>query len=45
MALYLIDNCNFRIGSKKYKELYNSYGVTTLSKHFKFLKIMLKLNL
>ena len=39
MALYLIDNCNFRIGSKKYKELYNSYGVTTLnSKHFKFLK-------
>lgn len=39
IVLYLIDNCNFRVGSKKYKSLYDSYGVTTLnSNHFKFLK-------
>ena len=44
IVLYLIDNCNFRIGSKKYKELYNSYGVTTLnSSHFEFLKNYVKI--
>lgn len=35
LILSLIDKCNFRIGNEKYKELYNSYGVTTLNKeHF-----------
>lgn len=32
IAIYLIDNCNFRVGCDKYKKLYNSYGVTTLNK-------------
>lgn len=37
IILYLIDNCNFRVGCDKYKKLYNTYGVTTLNKsHFKF---------
>jgi len=31
LIIYLIDICNFRIGSDKYKRLYNSYGVTTLN--------------
>ena len=39
LILYLIDKCNFRVGCEKYKELYNSYGVTTLnSSHLKFNK-------
>jgi DNA topoisomerase I len=39
IILYLIDNCNFRVGCEKYKKLYNTYGVTTLNKsHFKFNK-------
>lgn len=39
LVLYLIDNCNFRVGCEKYKKLYNSYGVTTLNKnHFRFSK-------
>jgi len=37
IVLYLIDYCNFRVGSIKYKNLYNTYGVTTLNKDkFKF---------
>ena len=32
LIIYLIDVCNFRVGSDKYKRLYNSYGVTTLNK-------------
>lgn len=37
LIIFLIDKCNFRIGSEKYKKLYNSYGVTTLnSKHIHF---------
>ena len=37
IILYLIDNCNFRVGCEKYKKLYKSYGVTTLNKkHLKF---------
>ena len=37
LVIFLIDRCNFRIGSEKYKKLYNSYGVTTLnSKHIQF---------
>lgn len=32
LVIYLIDVCNFRVGSDKYKRLYNSYGVTTLNK-------------
>jgi DNA topoisomerase I len=32
LVIYLIDNCNFRVGCDKYKKLYNSYGVTTLNK-------------
>jgi len=36
MVLYLVDVCNFRIGSQKYKLLYKTFGVTTLNKsHFK----------
>ena len=36
LVLYLVDTCNFRIGSQKYKLLYKTYGVTTLNKsHFK----------
>ena len=30
VILYLIDKCNFRVGCEKYKDLYNTYGVTTL---------------
>jgi len=32
IVLYLIDNCNFRVGCEKYKKLYNTFGVTTLNK-------------
>ena len=36
LVLYLVDNCQFRIGCQKYKILYKTYGVTTLNKsHFK----------
>ena len=39
LVLYVIDYCNFRVGCEKYKQLYNSYGVTTLNNsHFKFNK-------
>ena len=31
MILFIIDRCNFRVGCEKYKDLYNSYGVTTLN--------------
>jgi DNA topoisomerase-1 len=31
IVLYLIDKCNFRVGSEKYKVLYNSYGATTIN--------------
>lgn len=30
IVLFLMDRCNFRVGSQKYKELYDSSGVTTL---------------
>ena len=34
LILFIIDRCNFRIGNEKYKELYDTYGVSTLnSKH------------
>jgi DNA topoisomerase I len=37
IMLFLIDSCNFRIGSEKYRKLYKTHGVTTLNKnHFKF---------
>ena len=32
IVVFLIDNCNFRVGCEKYKKLYNTYGVTTLDK-------------
>jgi len=32
LILYIIINCKFRIGNKKFKEAYNSYGITTLTK-------------
>ena len=39
VILYLIDRCNFRVGCEKYKDLYNTYGVTTLNNsHIKFNK-------
>lgn len=39
IVIYLIDNCNFRVGCEKYKKLYKSYGVTTLNKkHLTFEK-------
>tara|TARA_Y100000590_G_C15746615_1_gene1022288 strand:- start:3692 stop:4693 length:1002 start_codon:yes stop_codon:yes gene_type:complete len=31
VILFLVDKCNFRVGSEKYKDLYKSYGVTTLN--------------
>tara|TARA_A100001015_G_C15034796_1_gene735485 strand:- start:289 stop:1296 length:1008 start_codon:yes stop_codon:yes gene_type:complete len=31
MVLYLLDVCNFRIGTEEYKRRYNTYGVTTLN--------------
>lgn len=37
LALYLIDNCYFRIGNMDYYHKYKSFGVTTLQKqHVKF---------
>lgn len=30
MVLFLMDRCNFRVGCQKYKELYESFGATTL---------------
>jgi DNA topoisomerase-1 len=30
IVLFLMDRCNFRVGCQKYKELYNSFGATTL---------------
>lgn len=39
IILYIIDRCNFRVGCQKYKDLYNTYGVTTLNKsHLHFTK-------
>ena len=44
VILYLIDNCNFRVGCEKYKKLYNTFGVTTLNNsHFKFNKNNIKI--
>lgn len=31
IILYIIDKCNFRVGTEKYKLLYNSYGATTIN--------------
>ena len=40
LVLFIVDNCNFRVGSEKYKKLYKSYGVTTInSKHLTIKKI------
>ena len=33
MVIYLMDNCNFRIGTEEYKKLYNTYGATTINKN------------
>jgi DNA topoisomerase I len=33
MVIYLMDHCNFRIGTEEYKKLYNTYGATTLNKN------------
>lgn len=45
IILFLIDNCNFRIGSEKYKDLYSSYGVSTLSsKHLQIHQDTIKIN-
>ena len=33
IVLYLIDNCNFRVGNNEYKLKYNTYGTTTLNKN------------
>ena len=30
MVLFLMDDCNFRVGCQKYKTLYDSFGATTL---------------
>ena len=30
IVLFLMDRCNFRVGCQKYKELYESFGATTL---------------
>lgn len=31
IVIYLMDHCNFRIGTEEYKNRYNTYGATTLS--------------
>lgn len=31
LIIHLIDRCNFRVGNDKYKQLYNSYGITTIN--------------
>ena len=31
MVLYLLDVCNFRVGTEEYKKRYNTYGATTLN--------------
>jgi DNA topoisomerase I len=31
--IYIIDNCGLRIGNEKYKELYDTHGITTLKKN------------
>ena len=33
MVIYLMDHCNFRIGTEEYKKLYNTYGATTINKN------------
>ena len=39
IIIFLMDKCHFRIGSEKYKQLYNTHGVSTLnSNHFLFKK-------
>jgi len=44
-VFYLIDKCNFRIGSVKYKKQYNTYGTTTLNiDHFIFKKGGISIN-
>ena len=46
MILFIIDRCNFRVGCEKYKDLYNSYGVTTLnSDHLLLNALQLEYNL
>jgi DNA topoisomerase I len=30
MVLFLMDRCNFRVGCQKYKDIYDSFGATTL---------------
>jgi DNA topoisomerase-1 len=32
LIIYIIMTCNFRIGNRKFRERYNSYGVSTLTK-------------
>ena len=36
MVIYLMDNCNFRIGTEEYKKLYNTYGATINKNHIIF---------
>ena len=31
LIIHLIDRCNFRVGNDKYRQLYNSYGITTIN--------------
>jgi DNA topoisomerase I len=31
LIIHLIDKCNFRVGNDKYRQLYNSYGITTIN--------------
>lgn len=45
LILYLIINCNIRIGNKKYTQTNNSYGASTLKKkHFKVSKNHIKIS-
>lgn len=32
IVIYIINNCNFRVGNEEYKKKYNTYGTTTLNK-------------
>lgn len=46
MILQIIIHCGFRVGSKKYLQLYNSYGITNIKKeHVAFLPNSNKINI
>ena len=44
LVISIIDNCGLRVGNEKYKELYDTHGITTLTyKHIKIINNKVKL--